>query len=254
MKQKERLQSILRMLQEDPVVDVKSMAESFNVTPKTIRLDLKLLANSGHLERIHGGAIRPKDDSDFTIKKTRSSHQEEKKAIARKALTFIQENDVILLDSGSTTLEVAKLLGDFNVAVITNDIFIINELANKRHVTLYVVGGMVQNVADHFTIIGEDAVSFVRKYHTTKTFISTSAIDLDKGTSIYYYGDSSTKRAFMDAGEINYCLVDSSKFGHFGFRKVADIDELQNIITDKNISPEDYQKLKKHNINVYIGE
>ena len=245
-----RLRLILEAIQSDSVIDVNQIADRCQVTPKTIRLDLEELESAGLLSRIHGGAIRPHYQREVSSPETRTHHLTQKKAIAKKALSFIKENEVILLDSGSTTLELAKLLGNFNVVVITSDIYIINDLVFKDKVTLFVAGGYTQRVNDNISICGEDTIEFIRKYHPTKSFISASAVDTDEGTSVYFYGLGQTKRAFIDNAETVYCLLDSSKFGKFGFTKVADISELQNIITDRDISEEDAEKIRAKGVNL----
>ena len=245
-----RLKLILDTIRSDSVIDVNQIANQCNVTTKTIRLDLQELEKAGLLNRIHGGAIKPYHESNKASPATRTQHLSQKRAIAKKAFSYIKENDVILLDSGSTTLELAKLLGGFNVVVLTNDLYIVNELAFRDKVTLFVAGGYTQRVGDNITLAGDDAIEFIKKYHASKSFISASAVDIDEGTSIYFYGVGQTKRAFINYAEKIYCLIDSSKFGKFGFTKVADIAELQNIITDKDIPAETARRIEEKGVNL----
>ena len=245
-----RLRLILDAIQNESVIDVNQIALKCNVTPKTIRLDLQELEYAGLLNRIHGGAIKPRYQNNNTSPNTRAEHLYQKKLIAKKALSFINEGDIILLDSGSTTLELAKLLGNFNVVVLTNDLYIINELAFKDNVDLFTPGGYKQKVGDNVSLIGDDTVEFIKKYHAKKSFLSVSAIDVEKGTSIYFYGVTETKQAFINYSNERYCLVDSSKFGKIGYSKISDIDKLQNIITDKGLSEEEAKAIKNKGVNI----
>lgn len=225
-----------------------------DVTPKTIRLDLQTLEDAGQLKRIHGGAIKISKTNSVILPSERNQHLDEKKAIARKALSLINENDIIVLDAGSTTYELAKLLGDFDVSVITNDVHIVYELALKDKVSVFVAGGLVQDSKQSKPIIGEDAVDFFSKYHAIKTFASASAIDVEKGATIYDYGDHQVKKAIIEYAENLYFLVDSHKIGKCGFAKTADISEIQNLITDRGLSQSEAEKLKKKGVKIHYAD
>lgn len=240
MIQNKRLAFIKSRLEDEGMVDVKLLSEQLNVTEKTIRLDLDKLELEGMLTRVHGGAV-PKDQTSIAAYPDmgrRVKNSEQKKAIARKALTLIGENDVILLDDGSTTLELAKLLGDIKLTVMTNDLMIINELVCKTNISLYIIGGHVRRDSDSYIVTGEDAIQFLQKYRVSKLFLGTSTVDIKEGLMIYNYGDNSTKRAFINAADTVICLADSSKFGQTAFTRVASIKEVDVLITDAGISPE----------------
>lgn len=236
MLQNKRLEQIMELLQRDKMADIRQLSELLGVTPKTIRLDLEKLESTGLLQRVHGGAVLSKQPpSSYPTPAHRQKNLPEKGRIARKALSLLQENEVILLDDGSTSLELAKLLGDFRITVLTNDIFIINELMYKPNVTLYVIGGSMKRDGESYVINGEDAIQFIKKYRVSKLFLGTSTIDLKNGLMIFYYGDRSTKRAFMAAADEVICMVDSSKFGHTAFTRIADVQEVDTIITDPTL-------------------
>ena len=137
MIQKRRLDTIMGILKDEGMVDVKTLSQRLEVTEKTVRLDLKELENQNLVERVHGGAVLKIQTMSLSSRKSsrRLSHLEQKQRIARRALTLIREDDVILLDDGSTTQELANLLGDFRVTVLTNDLLIVNELMYKPNVT-----------------------------------------------------------------------------------------------------------------------
>lgn len=254
MRKSIRIQKILNIIQTDSVLDVNKMASMLDVTPKTIRLDLQTLEDAGQLKRIHGGAIKISKSKALVLPSERNEHLEEKKAIARKALSLINENDIIVLDAGSTTYELAKLLGKFDVSVITNDVHIIYELAFKERVSLFIAGGLVQESKQSKPIIGEDAVDFFQKYHAIKTFASASAIDLEKGATIYDYGDHQVKKAIVDCAENLYFLVDSHKIGKCGFAKTAEIGEIQNLITDRGLPQSEAEKFRKKGVKVHYAD
>lgn len=240
MIQKKRLDTIIGILKDEGMADVKTLSRRLEVTEKTIRLDLNELESQNLLERVRGGAVlKPQElHRGYETSPRRTSHLEQKQAIAKCALTLIRENDVILLDDGSTTQELAKLLGAFRVTVLTNDLLIVNELMYKPNITLYIIGGLVRRDSDSYIITGEDAIQFLKKYRVSKLFLGTSTVDEKEGLMIYNYGDNFTKRAFINAADRVVCLADSSKFDRTAFTKVAMLDEVDTFITDSGLSQE----------------
>ena len=255
MLQNKRLKQIMELLQKEQMADIHQMSALLNVTPKTVRLDLEKLEKMGLLQRVHGGAVLSQQPpSSYPTATHRQHNLPEKSCIARKALSLLEENEVILLDDGSTSLELAKLLGDFKITVLTNDIFIINELLYKDNVTLYVIGGSLKRDGESYVINGEDAIQFIKKYRVSKLFLGTSTIDIENGLMIFYYGDRSTKRAFMAAADQVICMVDSSKFGHTAFTRIASVQEIDTIITDPALPAGVAEQYQEVGVQVIFAE
>lgn len=255
MLKNKRLEYIMDVLQREKIVDVQQLSELLNVTPKTIRLDLEKLEKSNLLQRVHGGAVlSAHQPASFPVPSQRQKRIAEKGMIARRAYALLKENDVILLDDGSTSLELAKLLGDFKITVLTNDIFIINELMCKNNVTLYVIGGSLKRDGESYVINGEDSIQFIKKYRVNKMFLGVSTVDIENGLMIFYYGDRSTKRAFMAAADQVVCMADSSKFGHTAFTRIANVDEIDVLITDSGLPLSEAVKYKSLGIQVLYAD
>lgn len=255
MLQNKRLKQIMELLQREEMADIHQLSALLNVTSKTVRLDLEKLERMGLLQRVHGGAVLSKQPpSSYPTATHRQRNLPEKAIIAHKALSLINENEVILLDDGSTSLELAKLLGDFRVTVLTNDIFIINELLYKDNVKLYVIGGSLKRDGESYVINGEDAIQFIKKYRVSKLFLGTSTIDFDNGLMIFYYGDRSTKRAFMAAADQIICMIDSSKFGHTAFTRIASVQEINTIITDSALPNSVAEKYREQGVQVIYAD
>ncbi|HJB22072.1 MAG TPA: DeoR/GlpR family DNA-binding transcription regulator [Candidatus Fournierella merdavium] len=255
MLQNKRLKQIMELLQKEQMADIHQLSTLLNVTPKTVRLDLEKLERMGLLQRVHGGAVLSKQPpSSYPTATHRQRNLPEKSSIAHKALSLLNENEVILLDDGSTSLELAKLLGDFRITVLTNDIFIINELLYKDNVKLYVIGGSLKRDGESYVINGEDAIQFIKKYRVSKLFLGTSTIDLDNGLMIFYYGDRSTKRAFMAAADQIICMIDSSKFGHTAFTRIASVQEINTIITDPALPNSVAEKYREQGVQVIYAD
>lgn len=255
MFQNERLEQIMEILWREKSVDNQYLSEILNVTPKTIRLDLEKLEKSGLLKRVHGGAVlNKKQPTFFPAPAHRQNHLQEKAIIARKALSMLKPDDVILLDDGSTTLELAKLLGAFPITVLTNDIYIINELMTKPNVRLYVIGGTLKRDGDSYVINGEESIQFIKRHHVGKLFLGASTVSIENGFMIFYYGDRATKRAFMAAADEIICMMDASKFSHTAFTEVAAADEVDTIITTYALSETEAEKYRSMGVKIIFAE
>lgn len=229
-----RLKDITKLIENENKINVKELSTMFNVSEKTIRLDLNKLEQSGILFRTHGGAIKRSLVLDMDSEKIRERHIDQKQEIARKSLSLIKENDTICLDSGSTTLEIAKLLGAFPISVITSDLRIINELVRKENIDILVIGGILSS--NDFVISGEDSAKFICKQTADISFIGTSFVNCNNGYTLFKHGDKEVKRAYMQIADEVYCVADSSKFEQKALTKLATVAEMPNLITDSLLS------------------
>lgn len=247
-----RLEEITKILERDGSVDVNSLCEKFDVTGKTIRQDLAKLEEMGLLERFHGGAILKQNGTQvYPIKQRKGQNIDEKRRIAGAALQYIDERDIIILDGGSTNLELAKLLGERPMIVITNDLMIAGELHDKENVTLYVTGGNLRREGV-FTLLGRDAEQMIQKYNANKVFLGTSALDFKQGLTVFSAEEAEIKRAMVNSAKTVICLADYSKFHQLAFTTFASLDDLDVLITDNRITSDDtaFFDIKKVKLDV----
>ena len=244
-----RLEIITSTLESQGTVEVAQMSALLNVTPKTIRQDLIELEKMGVAVRVHGGATLKNGFSDiYPVPSRKQKHMEEKQQIAIRALSLIEDDDIIILDSGTTTLELAKLI-DRQVIVITNDPTICHVLLHNEKVTLFSTGGRLRREFG-FTYAGSDAIRMLSNYHAHKCFIGTSAFDSERGLMVFSSEEGEVKRAIMKASVQKICLLDYSKFHKTAFSTFASPSELDIIITDNRIPQQDIDHLASINIKV----
>jgi DeoR family fructose operon transcriptional repressor len=247
-----RLEEIVKKLEKDGSVEVNDLCKIFTVTGKTIRQDLAKLEEMSILERFHGGAIlKQNGTSIFPIKQRKQHNLEEKKRIATAAQKYIVERDIIIIDGGSTNLEIAKGMGDKQVIVITNDLIIAGELLNKDNITLYVTGGKLRREGI-FTLLGRDAEKMIQKYNANKLFLGTSALDFKQGLTVFSAEEVEVKRAMINSAREVICLADYSKFHQLAFASFASLDDIDVLITDNRITIEDQAFLQKKKIKLEI--
>jgi len=248
LKRHERIMEILISHQE---VTVSQLSEMMNVTGKTIREDLAKLEDMGLLTRVHGGAVLAQNDQYGILsgQGTNTKHMSEKVEIAERALHYIQPNDIIALDGGSTTLEIAKRLPNVPLTVVTNDLFILSELAKREQVRLVVPGGeRTRNM-----LISSQAVEYVRSLNIHKAFVSSTALHPEFGLSIYTGDLVPFKKALVETAQQVYGVVDHQKFGQFALWTFAACQQLDMIITDSGLSAEQIEHFKQSNLPLDIA-
>ncbi|MDV7243230.1 MULTISPECIES: DeoR/GlpR family DNA-binding transcription regulator [Rhodococcus] len=226
---------ILQRLHVDGYVEAKVLSRELGVDASTIRRDLDTLVRSGQAERTHGGA-RPvtgaSSEIPYAVKKT--ERRPEKIAIARRAAQHVADGDTIILDSGSTTYQVAlELRHKADLTIITNDLRIGKYVATIPAVRLLVTGGEL--LGSVFTLVGERAVDFLSDYSADWAFLGADAIDPTAGITNTNTLEVPLKRAIISAAARTIVLADSSKFGHRALAKVAAIDEVETILTDSGL-------------------
>jgi DeoR/GlpR family transcriptional regulator of sugar metabolism len=252
MMPKHRRDLILKQLSKDGKIDIEQLVSQLNVSAMTIRRDLAYLEENNKIIRTHGGAILNKPlvvESSFRTKEGKFSDR--KKQIAKRAVEFIKDHSTILLDSGTTTLEIAKLLKEKStITVVTNDIKIAAELIDTD-VKVIVTGGELQNNVG--TLFGPLTEQILKTIHVDLFFLGAHAIDFRAGITAPTFEKASIKKLMIEASEKTWLVADSSKFDSKSLTKVADLHDICGVITDQNLPEETTEKLKEY-LDVVIVE
>lgn len=245
MSPRERRRHILERLKVEGKVEIVQLANDLQVTPMTIRRDFDVLEKQKNLIRIHGGAILPQAlIGEKTFESKAVMAVAEKQAIARKAVELIQDGMTILLDSGTTTLEIAKQLKfREDVTVVTNDIQIAAELMDGK-LEVIVLGGRLQN--DVGALFGSLAEEMLRAMHVDLFFLGAPAVHPTFGVTSPSFEKSSLKQRMNEAAEQIILVTDSSKFDRKAFSKVCNLDQITSIITDDKLSALQIETYEEH--------
>ena len=249
----QRREKILDLIREDGHAKVLQLSKIFKVTEVTIRQDLEKLEKDGFIEREHGGAYLKNIGLNVkNIVLQNQEHLAEKAAIARKALEHINDGDTIILDSGSTTTEIAKLITGFkNLTVITNSLNIALTLGVDTEINLVVTGGEFK--APTLSLTGQKAADFFEGLHVDKLFLATAGITLKAGLTYPSISDIVVKRAMIESANEVYLVADSSKIGKSSFASLGALSLIDFLITDSKINEEDINMLKRNDIKMIIA-
>lgn len=237
-----RHQKIMDLLSERGEVKVSQLSAVLQVTEKTIREDLEKLDEKGLLIRIRGGAICKEIEGEQVYPPAIPNRKQlkEKEEIAKASLTHIQPGDIIALDSGSTTLEIAKRLPDEPLTVVTNDLMIIRELSMKTNIRLVVLGGYRHKNL----LVMQEQPEWISHLNIHKLFLSTTGIHTEYGFTIFTNEHLVMKKMLMNSAKHIYCVADHSKFDKGALFTFASFGEVELIITDSKL---DQKRLQKYN-------
>lgn len=249
-----RRSSIADFVRSHGVARVGELAERFDVSEVTIRNDLDALEKEGRLIRDHGGAIAStaKTITSLDSMDQRSTVQlDEKRRIGQAAAARISPGDTIILDAGTTVIEVARALGDTSpLTVVTNALNVALELGRTSTAKVILLGGTLSREAS--STIGQQTEQQLGDFVVQKLFVGTQAMDLEHGLTDTTLEIAQVKRAMIRAAREVILLTDSTKWAHAGFIKVAPLSEIDVIITDSNLSAEARAAIERLGIELVL--
>ena len=250
----QRREKILDLLREDGSAKVTNLAKLFKVTEVTIRQDLEKLEHDGLVVREHGGAfLKNVEDQVRNFSLIHQENMDKKELIAKMSLQFIETGDTIILDSGSTTTEIAKKLkGMKNLTVITNALNIALMLGAEPGIEVIVTGGEFKPPT--LSLTGQKAADFFKGLNVHKLFLATAGISLKSGLTYPSISDIVVKKAMIEAADITYLVADSSKIGKSAFASLGALSLIDYIITDEGVEDEQKQVFKEHEIELIIAK
>ncbi|WP_338358068.1 DeoR/GlpR family DNA-binding transcription regulator [Yeosuana marina] len=250
----QRREKIIELLKEDGSAKVADLAKLFKITEVTVRQDLEKLEKQGLIIREHGGAFM-KNIEDH-VKNFSIVHQEnldKKETIATKCLEFIESGDTIILDSGSTTTEIAKKLKGYKtLTVITNALNIALMLGAEPGIEVIMTGGEFKPPT--LSLTGQKAADFFKGLNVQKLFLATAGISLKSGLTYPSISDLVVKKAMIEAADITYLVADSTKIGKSALASLGALSLIDFIITDSGIEEKDKKVFKNHEIEVILAE
>ena len=242
------------MLHTKGRVAVDQLVETFGVSEVSIRKDLAVLEERKLLVRVKGGAIilhQSDDFDDMSISRKQQLHAREKQLIGRYAATLINSGETVIIDSGTTTMEIAKNLDSLNsLTVITNALDIAITLNNYNRFTVIVLGGTMRAVS-HSTV-GMVSEYALKNMFCDKLFLGVDSISIKDGLSTPSLEEASLNQAMIGAAKEVIAVFDSSKFGRRTFAHIASLDKINCIITDSHISPDLKEYIEKSHITLHI--
>lgn len=249
-----RRQRIAALLREQGSVQIPALAELFNVSTQTLRKDLNFLDSKGICTRSPGGAIlrhtaTPRENA---IDVKRTLYADEKVRIGQRAAQLIGVGESVLLDSGTTTLQVARHIDPEDaLVVVTNDVGIMNELVSHQHVQLVFLGGTLRRKSLSF--YGTQTEQALEGLHVDKLFLAADGVDIEKGITTHFEPEALLNRKMCEVAREIIVVTDSSKFGRVCLHKILEPQRIGKLVTDAGIPAEAREALARSGVEVIIA-
>jgi DeoR family fructose operon transcriptional repressor len=216
-------------------IQVIELSDRFGVSGMTIRRDLEYLEKQGLLHRVHGGAVsRIEGLTAAPFTERRKEFSRAKAQIGALAAQYIHDGDQIILDSGTTTLQIARNLSKHqNLTIVTNSISICTVMSRITQGRVIVLGGELR--MEEECMVGSVAAQQVSQYSVDKVFISAAGFSLAKGATDVYFPEVEVKQAMIRAAREVILVADSSKWQADRLIRIAQIHDFHTIITDDGL-------------------
>jgi len=249
----ERWQAILAILAEQGRIRVHHLAERLNVSEATVRRDLEAMQARGLLQRTHGGAVPSPAAFEISFDESRTRALAEKCAIGRRAASLVQEGDAIIIESGSTTLEFARSLGEVRrLTVLTNSLAIARELSTHEEIEVHILGGMLRRQSA--SLVGPWVSKILQDMRVDKAFIGINGLSADFGLSAPNPFTAESRSAMIASARRRIGLADHSKLGVEALYRVAPLSALDLLITDAGAGVEQLAPLREAGVEVVVAE
>jgi len=249
----ERKSKILNSLKKYGKVKVCDLSKHYEVSEVTIRRDLQELEEDELIKRVHGGAIL-NDNTKFepTFSEKIDKFYDEKESVGKLAASIIVDGDTIALDSGTTTLSIAKHITAKNITVLTNSVDVANELAKNRDVEVIVTGGKLRWKTR--AMVGPVADNTIRNFRVDKAFIGTNGLCITNGLTTPNIIEANTKREMIKIAKQIIVVCDHTKFNSVSFAKIVELDNVDIIITDNQLDNELLIKFEEKGVKIMIAK
>ncbi|MCH3965787.1 MAG: DeoR/GlpR family DNA-binding transcription regulator [Clostridium sp.] len=247
-----RIQKIEEYILDNNTVTLDKLADVFNVSKNTIRRDINELVEKGTIKKVYGG-VSVNSNPLVPFDKRQIKNIYSKSLIAEEAAKLIEDGDIIFVDSGTTTLNLADFLKDKkNITIITNNLNFINKCIKYNNLNIISTGGSLVRKTN--SLVGTDTLNMIKKYNINKAFMASTGISLASGVTNGSPQECEIKKLVVSKSNLVYVLIDHSKFGISSLMTYCSMEDIDYLITDKK-PPEEYiQFIKRNNVNLIIAQ
>lgn len=256
-----RQQEIINLLESQGSVKTSVLCEKFSISRETIRRDLESLEERNLVRRIHGGAMKV-EHTNYDIPQFYAAfdqriqeHSQKKQLVAWEAANYIEDGRAIALDSGTTALELARVLKTkkfSSLTVVTNSFPVASELTDAEGITLVLTGGIY--CPEEKALVSDLATLIFSKINLDILFLTTCGVSVERGITYQRIDEVVVQKKMMEASEKTIIIADSSKIGSNSLVKMCGIEKATMIITDSEADPEQIGHLRAAGIPVVIAE
>lgn len=241
-------------IEQEKSVSLDTLCDKFGVSKNTVRRDIEELVKKGRAEKVYGGVISTADSKDMRLLPFEQRHtvlNEEKNAIARKAASFVQEGDVIYIDTGTTCLHMADYLSHISCTIITNSLQIYAKAVSYPNLHVISLPGSLNR--DTLSFVGSQIPEYLKTYNINKAFMASTGVSIENGLTNASADEYAVKKAVIENSSTCYLLADHTKFGKSALMTYCRLEEIQHIVTDLPPAVEYLDYCREHQIAVHTA-
>jgi len=251
----ERLNLELELIEKSHFLSIKQLAEELGVSQMTIRRDLSKLEKMDSVKIVYGGVTpantSPIDDLNYSLESEQNKNIELKRAITQRAIQFLEPNDVIFLDSGTTVQMMAEQIpASIPYTIITPSFNTLEIITKLPECTVISTGGIYSKKSRVFYDL--ESINSIKKYRANKAFIGATGYELELGLTCAYLEDAPIKQEMIKSSKFRILLIDSTKFGKVSTCMFTKINDFSVVITDKGIADEYAAHIRERGVDLII--
>lgn len=254
-KKEQRINDLIGIIKEQPVVSIKNLAEMLNVSEMTVRRDMEYLKSNNILYHSHGvnfvNSANASAEHSYDLSTELKRYNIEKDKIGQFASKLIERGDIIIIDSGTTAGAMSKYIPEnMNLTVLCYNYYTLSQLYSKEGVSIIFPGGYFHRTDEMFE--SSDGLNLIKNCRANKLFIAASGIHQKLGMTCAHNYEVLTKRAVINSSLTKILLADSSKFGVVNTAYFAQLNEIDIVVTDSGISKDWQEWIESLGIKLYI--
>ena len=251
----ERLNLELELIEKSHFLSIKQLAEELGVSQMTIRRDLSKLEKMDSVRIVYGGVTpantSPIDDLNYSLESEQNKNIELKRAITQRAIQFLEPNDVIFLDSGTTIQMMAEQIpANVPYTIITPSFNTLEIITKLPECTVISTGGIYSKKSRVFYDL--ESVNSIKKYRANKAFIGATGYELELGLTCAYLEDAPIKQEMIRSSKFRILLIDSTKFGKVSTCMFTKINDFSAVVTDKGITDEYATQIRERGVDLIV--
>lgn len=243
----ERRKKIIEIINTDGIAEANELSNFFDVSIYTIRRDLSELERKELIKKTHGGAIKVEKSAWLpTVEDGMKEAIPEKKAIAKKAASYIENGDTIFLTGSTISLAIIQHIQDYKLTVVTNSLDVGKALSMDENIETILIGGKVKNYKGN--ILGSHAVCEIGGFYFDKAFIPCAGIEVKAGVTTSTIESADFTRAVINSARESILVADYRKIGRVTFAKICGINCINRLITDSKADKDELDRISKKGV------
>jgi len=252
----QRRELITQHIRERGRVQVSELMDEFGLTDTSIRRDLSILESKGVIRRVHGGAVSTSEGLQIAILEERKIHYSaEKRCIGAVAAEYIQPQDVVLMDTGTSVLQVARHIPESirrlgTLRILTNSTLLLDEMGSWATPNLLLLGGIF--LPEHWATVGPEVLSSLQQISAHRAFLGCDGLTLNGGITSAHPLVAQTGREMANRAEQVIVLADHSKLGRAGFIPIMPINKIDILITDSSANKQIIDSMRERDVQVLV--